>query len=450
MKRRVLLVSRDFAPSAAPNAQSATKLAKYLVRAGFEVTVLTGEASGGRDVLLKADLSEGCGRVLRAEPLPAFSFLSRLFARPSRARKTDGAAPRLACEDIRELPEANSFVNSLRGCLFSHRIKKQERSFYRAALAYVSRAGLDLSHYDVMISTYSPMSSHMVALALKAKCPTIRWIADFRRALPRTYPVGICRYYRKCKKRVLFHCDTLTASTPALLKELLPQGRRVRSAVIPNGFDPEDLLRIPVAEVAEKRPFTICLTPSNEFSRTNLSPLFSAVSDLIKAGRVRRDQIVFEFYGSRKRGAELSKQISEMDLPPLFYDRGKASRLEVLSAQRSAQMLVCPALDRRMERGEIPEKFLEALMLQKPVIALLYGDVTGGEFSRLVRALRVGVLWEEEDGKESDELLKKYIAETYTYWRTMSRDLYEPDEKRYHAHSFDTLIRQWSEVILDF
>ena len=450
MKRRVLLVSRDFAPSLAPSAQSATKLAKYLVRAGFEVTVLTGEANGGRDALLKADLAAGCGRVLRASTLPAFSFLSRLFARPLRSRKSDSSLPRLACEDVRELPEGNSFVNAARGWFFSHRIKKQERSFYRAALAYVSHAGLDLSHYDVMISAYSPMSSHMVALALKAKCPTIRWIADFRRTPPRAYPAPLCRYYRRCQKRLLLHCDTLTASSTALIKELLPRGRRVRTAVIPNGFDPEDLMRIPVADADEKRPFTICLTPSDESLRADFSPLFSAVSDLIKTGRVRRDQIVFEYYGSHKRGEELAKQISEMELPPLFYDRGKASRMEVLSAERSAQLLVCPAFDRRAERGEIPEKFMEALMLQKPVIALLYGDVTGGEFSRMMRALRVGVLWEEEDGEESYEFLKKYIAESYTYWRTMSRDLYEPDEKRYRAHSYDNLIRQWAEVIFDF
>ena len=177
--------------------------------------------------------------------------------------------------------------------------------------------------------------------------------------------------------------------------------------------------------------------------------LFSAVEDLMKSGRVRRDQIVFEYYGSRRTAAYLNSLIEQMDMPPYFYDCGSVRKMELLSAQRRAQLLVLPAWDWRAERGEVPVGLYEALALQKPVLALLFGDVAGGEFSRIMRSLRIGYCFEEEVGRDSYEGMKKYIAECLTYWRTRSRDLYEPDEKRYRSLDFEVLARQWAEIIND-
>lgn len=361
MKRNVLIVSRDFAPCASASARRATKLAKYLTRAGFEVTVLTGDATGAKDPLLRADLSGGCGRVLRAGNVPV-SIFSRLFFRFRRFRKAEETGASLRREQLRPSAEASVLVNFLRSEALARRAKKQERAFYRAALAYVSRAGLDLSHFDVMISTFSPLSSHMVALALKAKCPTLSWIADFREAPPSVFPSSLVRFHEKWIRRVLVHCDTLSAASGSVIKDVCPKKLRLRTAIIPNGFDEEDLLGIPQIRDGEKRPFTISITPPLDLARFDLSVLFSAVSDLIKSGRIRRDQIVFEYYGAQALFDSLSKAVEEMDLPPLFYNRGKASRLQVLSAECRAQLLVCPAADTRAERGEIPEKFFEALL----------------------------------------------------------------------------------------
>lgn len=441
MKQNVLLITPDFAPSTRAGAHFSTKLAKYLTREGFAVTVLTGAVGEGNDPLLRMDLPF-CGRVLRASA-ERFSPFSRFGIRNT--KKT----PPLPWDELYPNEDLSRFRNFLRGRVLTHRVKKAESSFYRSQMAYINSAGLDLSHFDVMLSVGAGMSSHMVALSLKAKCPTLRWIADFRRSLPNAYPAGLCRYFSKWKKRVLAKCERVTASSGAILKELRVKKIGVSAAVIPCGFDPEDFSRLPVPVVEERRPFTIALTPPFDLERGNVTVLFEAVSDLIKTGRVRRDQIVFDFYGSRRVFSMLHAYVEEMDLPPMLFDRGRASRTEVLSARRRAQLLVCSTEDSRARRGEVPAYFFELLSLEKPILGLSFGDVAGGEFSRLMHALRVGFCFEEELGRDSFEGLKKYIAETYTYWRTRCRDLYEPDEKRYRALSYENLIRLWTENISD-
>lgn len=451
MKKRVLLITRHFAPENIISAIRPTKIAKYLTRAGYEVTVLTEKASVSEDVLLARDLKE-CGRVLRARKGQGSSFFSRLlqlFSSDESQKKA--GAPAASGGDCAE-PGNTARRSALRTMLSGYRqfwrVKKREMQFYRATTNYVQRAGLDLSAFDVMISSYSPMATHMVALALKEKCPTLKWIADFRDPMDPQRPAPLRRYYERWQKRVLNHCDLVTAASDGYLKMICKGHPDVRGVCIYNGYDPEDYgEEAPAVSEDGKKMFRILGMGGLYAGRRDVSIVFSAVSDLLKSGRIRRDQICIDYYGAGGSASYLQKKIDELDLPPFYYDHGRVSREEVLLAQKQAQMVLSSGWDTADYHGVIPGKFSEQLLLRKPIIGVVCGKGKKSELSRLIHSLRVGYCYEEGDAKDSYEGLKKYIAESFTYWRTRNKELYEPDEKKRQAFDYNNLIRQWIEVI---
>ncbi len=450
MKKRVLIIAQHFAPENIISAVRPTKVAKYLTRAGYEVTVLTSSEVGMEDAVLAQDLPE-CGRVLRAERVQVASWFSRLLHRPIR-RPNRASAARSNGSSEASAPaypaEQSAFRRKLSGVKQYFRVRRREQEFYRAALGYVQNAGLDLSHFDVMISTYSPMSTHMVALALKAKCPTLKWIADYRDPMDPTRPPLLRRYYEKWQKRILPSCDAVSAASEGYLKMLCEQQQPLRSRVIYNGFDPEDLHREVVGEVeSDPKVFTILGMGGLYAGRRDVSIVLQAVSDLLKSGRIKRDQIRIDYYGARSSTAYLRAKVEELELEPVYVDHGRVTRGEVLAAQKGAQILLSSGWDTEDYHGVIPGKFSEQLLLQKPIIGVVCGTGVDSELSRLIRSLRVGFCYEEAGGAEAYEELKKYIAESCTYYRTRKRELYEPDEKKCAAFGYNQLIRRWIELI---
>ncbi|MBP3685880.1 MAG: glycosyltransferase [Clostridia bacterium] len=449
MKKRVLLITRHFAPENIISAIRPTKVAKYLTRAGFEVTVLTQKPSVPEDGLLCRDLAE-CGRVLRADSAESSSFFSRLLHRPlhrPKKKEKSGLVGAGATSEEKSIGTLHRIISGYRQFL---RVKRREMEFYRSTMNYVQHAGLDLSHFDVMISSYSPMATHMVALALKEKCPTLRWIADYRDPMDPCRPAPLRRYYDRWQKRVLNHCDAVTAASEGYLKMLLKGHPDLCGVPIYNGYDPEDgeeETAVPLPE--EKKVFRILGMGGLYAGRRDVSIVFSAVSDLLKSGRIRRDQICIDYYGAGTSAPYLKRKIDELELPPFFYDHGRVPREEVLLKQKQAQMVLSSGWDTSDYHGVIPGKFSEQLLLRKPILGVVCGSGKKSELHRLIHSLRVGYCYEEGNHADSYEGLKKYIAESFTYWRTRNKELYEPDEKKRAAFDYNNLIREWIEVIND-
>lgn len=449
MRRNVLIVTQSFAPEFSPQAARATKLAKFLSRTGYEVTVLTMAQPPAADPILEKDLSD-CGRVLRAHRVVAFLPVRRIFRRYTLNKpKQKQAAREAGASSLKSDQKQSAFLRFLKEYKSALAIKRREQDFYRAATYYVQRSGLDLSHFDVMISVFSPMSSHRVALYLKEKCPTLRWIADYREIPAATLPKPVKRYYQRYHARVLSHCELLTAASEGCLKLLLRDRRDVRAECIYNGFDPEDAADLlPAANGEEKKVFRILsFGPVLEEGRDITSALY-AVEELLKEGRLRRDQIRIDCYGLGATQDLLEEKLAEMDLPPICTFHAPLSQREGMRQMLDAQLLLCPAQEGGGMHGHLPERFFEFLLMRKPILGLVSVGKQS-ELSQILRSLRVGYCYEEGVGKDSFEGMKKYIAESYTYWRTRSKELYEPDEKKLQGFSYRQIIREWMEVLSD-
>ncbi|MFH1880951.1 MAG: hypothetical protein ABIK64_09160, partial [Bacillota bacterium] len=163
MSKRILLVSHCFAPQNKIGAVRPTKLAKYLLRMGYEVTVLCGkDLSTVIDPLLMRDLDQLTDvHVVREKSLLRW-WKERSQPAPADShpvKKREGAE------------KAHPLMNAL----YLYLADRADAAFGRACIREAKRMGRT---FDVVLSTYGPPSVHTVARKVKRLGLAKRWIAD--------------------------------------------------------------------------------------------------------------------------------------------------------------------------------------------------------------------------------------------------------------------------------
>jgi glycosyltransferase involved in cell wall biosynthesis len=220
--RRVLLVSYYFPPHAGSGVFRPLRLAKYLPRHGWSVTVLT--------------VSERA-RLIRDEALVAD------VPRTVRVERTSSLEPRVPLLVLHKLGLA-ALARRIEPWLL---VPDDQRGW----VPFAARRGARLlasQPHDVVLSTAGPYSAHLVGSALKG-ASGVPWIADFRDEwttnpyLADRYPTAWHRRRNAdLERRTLVEADRVVCvSEPwlAALRSLAPGEPGDKFRVHPNGYDAE-------------------------------------------------------------------------------------------------------------------------------------------------------------------------------------------------------------------
>lgn len=439
MGKKVLLFAEHFAPEATPSAVRPTKLAKFLTASGYSVTVVTKRRVLQTDELLRQDL-KSCGRIYRAMPRGDLKA-----ARPIRSKADDpGKGGNLFSRLLR----------AIRRTLSAIRAAWRNESFAKAFLSRLYAAAKDEESFDYLISTDPELSNHLAALEYKKTHPNVFWIADFCRFQDPTDPHLWNAYRRRLLKKVIRHCGVCTAADQNLKKALETLSKRsVLVRVIPQGYDPEDLMKELVRRFAaqEQDPnvFRILAVADERHDPDEWEPVFRAVSELIAERRMDREKLSFTIYGKSEDTAFCLETAEKFGLSPHVRDMGAQSRARFLAAQRSAQALIASAKDLEDFHSPLPLHLYEQILMQKPVIGIALGEGLDSELYQLIRECRLGFCYEQSEGAASFGALKKYLAESYLYYFTRAKELYEPNLKACARYAYGNLITLWKELLQD-
>lgn len=153
--------------------------------------------------------------------------------------------------------------------------------------------------FDVIISTGPPHSMHLIALGIKEKYPTIKWISDFRDPWTKIDfydKLNLSKrsdaLHKKLERKVLMKSDQVVTISNTCAKDLASLSNNREISVITNGFDPEDF----DFEVSLDSSFTISHIGSMNEDRSPIE-LIESLSDLITDGHPLVDEIKIQLIG---------------------------------------------------------------------------------------------------------------------------------------------------------
>lgn len=415
-RRSVLVISYLFAPSNEIGAVRPTKIAKYLARKGFEVSVICADGKCIEDNNMKADMQH----LKKITRIGHSSFYHQLMKCRSR---------------ILERPQhSGNNPDMPSGIMQKSKFKKWLSVMIRqsfdmvAAYDFYFRSkkvlrNMDMNQFNYMFSTFGPLGSHLVGKYVRHRNKQIRWIADFRDPMDITTvhvyekeheQYGFDRTYQMIQAGICRDCDYITAVSKGFLDQVTKGELRSKASVVTNGYDTDDFKDINNIVNSSTNPnkLTFIYTGALYEGKRDVSPIFRAINELKQEGKVDLDRI--QFYYAGKEEKHLIYQAKKNNCEKIVKLFGYVSRKKSLELQNQAHILVVVTWNEPGYKGVLPGKFFEYMQFKKPIIAIISGRIKESEISEIVNDCQLGCWYENIQHEKRFMLLKEYIYHQYS------------------------------------
>lgn len=417
--KKVLIISYYFPPDPNIGSLRAGGLAKYLSFFGWEPIILTKKMSHNGDF-----------RIITTQHSVYDSIIS--------FKKKIGMSTEIAVSNVLNLPKKRLNSKLFKTLYLVPEIiayPDPQKDWYDSAFN-VACNFLDREKVDAIISSSSPVTSHLIAHNLNIKY-NISWIADFRDLWTQNhyYPYSRIRRFfeRKLEIKSLASAESLTTVSPNLAAELRKIHSNTRVFSIPNGFDLDEINNL---ETNLTDKFTITYTGSLYLGKRDPLKLFQALSELIAENVLDPRKIEVRFYGEQENW--MLNEIKKYNLEKIVIDSGSVSRDVALLKQRESQILLLLLWDHPSETGVYTGKVFEYLASKRPILAI---GGPKGVVNELLEETEAGYF------VSSIEDIKNIIIKYYTEYELSGRISYKGNISKIEKYSQKEMARKFAEVL---
>lgn len=228
---------------------------------------------------------------------------------------------------------------------------------------------------DLIFSSSSPVSSHIVAKKIKKKL-NVPWVADLRDLWSQNhykeYNQSRLQLEKRLEVKTLSNADLLVTVSEPLKQLLMLNHPRKNILSITNGFSHF------VSNTKNQKNSKFTITYTGQLYRTKRDPsiLLKAVRELIQRDIIHEDKIEINFFGPQND--YLNELIYNSKLNKVVFQRGEISREEAIESQKKSHMLLLLNWDNPMEVGVYTGKLFEYLASRVPILAI------GGKNNKVV------------------------------------------------------------------
>jgi len=351
--KRVLIITYCFPPRLGVASLRLKGLAKYLSEFGWEPVILTADLPGTPDQSFKV--------IQTPYPGDITALLKKKLGLNSSKGFQEQIGISLA---IREGKKSftRKLITIIKGLIA---YPDEQKCWYSIAV----KTGMKImkeGNFKAIISSSGPVTTHLVAKELKIKY-NIPWIADLRDLWTQNhnYSYGILRkwFERRLEVNTLSYADAIVTVSEPLAENLSTLHTKKSIFVIPNGFDPEEMMQEPLT-----KQFTITYTGQLYQGKQNPELFLKAISELITQKLIYRNNIEIRFFGPTQYWLE--QEIKKYGLVEVVQQYGIISREIVLKKQRESQILLFLNWNNPQERGVYTGKLFEYLAARRPILAI--------------------------------------------------------------------------------
>jgi glycosyltransferase involved in cell wall biosynthesis len=412
--KRILLITTGFAPQNRIGAVRTTKIAKYLVKKGYQVTVITNEVNNNEKLdktLISSELDKmSIYRVSKGV------IFNKLFLSIRNKLLRDKSA------STYKVNNKSTFIARIKTFIMSRGIEMYlltERLFWEYGVKKLIKKSLRGKSFDVVISSYPKTSAHNIALYLLKKQKVNTWIADFRDPLAYQSLNSKKEYKRneKVQKHFCVNASAVTYVTEEMLNKLSKDIQdEEKFYYLPNGYDEDDLKSIEGSgmnlEEEFKNIFRITYVGSLYGGKRDISVVFKILRDLRENKRIDINKVKFFYAG--KDYETLKKQAQNYNLQDILVNMGYVTREDSLKIQQQSNLIIVNTWNTKNDQGVIPGKVYECFLLKKPTLAITNGTVPNSELGKMVVKAGLGLSYETmiQNPKYNGELMK-YVESLY-------------------------------------
>lgn len=352
-KLKILIITRYFPPYNSIASLRPYSWAKYWARAGHEVHVLTYPEESNDNPALSYDLSAFTLHFARNSLLELLNTVANLKAGKRNAHTSENKSGGI-CFFLKNC------VDRLARRLHDCRIPNVHDFWYYKALSQVQN-----TFWDVVVSTYAPPVTHLVARTLKRKGLARVWCADFRdlwidHSIAKGFPpFTYCENY--LEKSVCTEADLVTVISQPQVDILVDKYKNINVKVIFNGFDVDDSNSITDSKFFDDEKVTLLYTGTIYKDKRDPEPLFEAVNairyNLTHCKLIDKLQIVF----AGGSFLDLNGLINKYQLENTVKYIGYVDRITSLHMQRDANVLIFLENDNDCVKGVLTGKIFEYL-----------------------------------------------------------------------------------------
>lgn len=439
LKKHIVIVSYYFAPLNEIASVRASKLAKYLSKRGYKVTVVTSKNRELTDIKDKK-LFEGNFDIIESftfDEILIRSFLKRFFKNKQKSKangnhdvnKNNDVNRKNVISESNKDNEKNDISNNTKernSNLDKLKTKKNKRklsSLFKQLYYLIFHSGnitwywsirgklrnyFDQNNPNVIFSTYGPITSHIIGKYLKSRYGG-KWICDFRDMYAgNPYHTNFQRKYlnkryKNKQNKIMENCDLATTVSPQLadiLRENLIHNIPVE--VLTNGYDEDDFNY----DISLYDKFTIVYSGALYGGVRNPSPLFIALSNLMQNNLINSEKIQIIYMG---REFSIFKELGQkFKVGNLLVNKGFVPREKSLEEQQRAHLLLLLGMNSDKDKGVFTGKLFEYIGTNKPI--LFIGNKENG-LKDIIEKYELGKCYNANEIKGIEEyILKIYNA----------------------------------------
>lgn len=435
----ILVITTYFQPDSAIAAVRPYQLAKYLVKAGHDVTVLRSGKIYSKPVQ---------GFRQEDESFRVISFLGN-----------DSDAERYRRGEFIEKNTVRTYSNvpvSIRKRLAKvyhilkepfesgKHIRKAQKDFalQKKILDTLKDEG---EKFDLVFSTYSKLEN-VFAGEYAANLFRAKWIMDFRD--PIVQKNGGTNYiWNLCTKKIQIHAlQTANLSTTVsedYKRELQKFCPHARVETLYNGYDPSEIMTTNVK--TKIGPLVICYTGTvYRYRQAALEGFLDFLSELLHGKKIEKQNIRFIYAGPN---SEVVKSVfKERNILEILEDRGFVSRDEAQLIQNSSDLFLVLSWNTKTSRGALTGKFYEGIRAGKPILTVIAGDVVKSELYTLNEKYNYGFCYELCRREVQTQILNDFFSGVYLQKITKGVIDYHPSDDLKNAFRYDRITEKLLEL----